>query len=71
MEEGEEVTLMGWGNAIFRKLHRDAASGAVTAIDAGERGGGPSWSDLVAEEGPEACPLGLALAAEFLSGPGP
>lgn len=34
VEEGEEVTLMGWGNAIFRKLHWDAASGAVTAIDA-------------------------------------
>lgn len=34
LSEGEEVTLMGWGNAIMRKLHKDA-SGAVTAIDAG------------------------------------
>lgn len=25
---------MGWGNAIMRKVHKDAA-GAVTAIDAG------------------------------------
>ncbi|PRW45405.1 glutamyl-tRNA synthetase isoform A [Chlorella sorokiniana] len=33
LSEGEEVTLMGWGNAIMRKLHKDAA-GAVTAIDA-------------------------------------
>lgn len=33
LSEGEEVTLMGWGNAIMRKLHKDA-SGAVTAIDA-------------------------------------
>jgi len=34
LSEGEEVTLMGWGNCIMRKLHKDA-SGAVTAIDAG------------------------------------
>ncbi|KAI7845298.1 hypothetical protein COHA_001141 [Chlorella ohadii] len=33
LSEGEEVTLMGWGNAIMRKVHKDA-SGAVTAIDA-------------------------------------
>ena len=32
--EGEEVTLMAWGNAIVRKVHKDA-EGAVTAIDAG------------------------------------
>ena len=34
VKEGEEVTLMDWGNCIIRKIHKDAASGAVTAIDA-------------------------------------
>ena len=29
---------MGWGNAIMRTVHKDA-SGAVTGIDAGARGG--------------------------------
>ena len=31
--EGEEVTLMSWGNAIVKKVHK-GAGGAVTAIDA-------------------------------------
>ncbi|GAB4821570.1 hypothetical protein N2152v2_008616 [Parachlorella kessleri] len=34
VSEGEEVTLMDWGNAIIRSIQRDAASGAVTAIGA-------------------------------------
>ena len=38
VSEGEEVTLMDWGNAIIRSIQRDASSGAVTAIDAGGRG---------------------------------
>ena len=43
LNEGDEVTLMGWGNCIMRTLHKDAA-GAVTAIDAGARGrGGQGW----------------------------
>ncbi|PSC73885.1 glutamyl-tRNA synthetase [Micractinium conductrix] len=33
LSEGEEVTLMGWGNAVMRAVHKDAA-GQVTAIDA-------------------------------------
>ena len=39
VSEGEEVTLMDWGNAIIRSVQRDASSGAVTAIDAGGLGG--------------------------------
>lgn len=31
--ENEEVTLMDWGNAFMRTIHRDAA-GNVTSIDA-------------------------------------
>lgn len=34
VKEGEEVTLMDWGNCIVRKIHTDAATGAVTGIDA-------------------------------------
>ncbi|KAI8871763.1 glutamyl-tRNA synthetase [Ramicandelaber brevisporus] len=30
---GEEITLVNWGNAIVRNITKDAASGAVTAID--------------------------------------
>ncbi|KAL4439440.1 hypothetical protein ABPG77_008769 [Micractinium sp. CCAP 211/92] len=30
--EGEEVTLMGWGNCIMRRVHKDG-SGVVTGID--------------------------------------
>eukprot|EP00195_Chlamydomonas_chlamydogama_P010601 CAMPEP_0202902822 /NCGR_PEP_ID=MMETSP1392-20130828/17067_1 /ASSEMBLY_ACC=CAM_ASM_000868 /TAXON_ID=225041 /ORGANISM="Chlamydomonas chlamydogama, Strain SAG 11-48b" /LENGTH=734 /DNA_ID=CAMNT_0049589629 /DNA_START=191 /DNA_END=2395 /DNA_ORIENTATION=- len=33
LKEGEEVTLMDWGNCILKKIHKDAA-GVVTAIDA-------------------------------------
>ena len=33
IKEGEEVTLMDWGNCIIKKIHKDAA-GEVTAIDA-------------------------------------
>lgn len=33
--EGEEVTLMGWGNCIMRRVHKDG-SGVVTGIDGGE-----------------------------------
>lgn len=33
VKEGEEVTLMGWGNAIIRTITRDSA-GAPTAITA-------------------------------------
>lgn len=33
MKEGEEITLMKWGNAIIRKINRDAA-GKVTSVDA-------------------------------------
>ncbi|KAI9159400.1 glutamate--tRNA ligase [Blastocladiella emersonii ATCC 22665] len=32
--DGEEVTLMDWGNAICTRVHRDADSGTVTRIDA-------------------------------------
>lgn len=32
MAEGEEVTLMDWGNCFFRRIHRDA-SGRVTGIE--------------------------------------
>lgn len=32
--EGEEVTLMDWGNCIVKKIHRDASTGAITGIDA-------------------------------------
>jgi glutamyl/glutaminyl-tRNA synthetase len=32
LKDGEEVTLMDWGNAIMTKIHRDE-SGAVTHID--------------------------------------
>ncbi|KAL4855849.1 Glutamate--tRNA ligase [Chlorella vulgaris] len=32
LAEGEEVTLMGWGNCIMRAVHKDA-SGTVTGID--------------------------------------
>ena len=39
LSEGEEVTLMGWGNAVMRAVHKDAA-GQVTAIDAGQSGWG-------------------------------
>ena len=31
--EGEEVTLMRWGNAIVTKLHRDATTNRVVAMD--------------------------------------
>src|SRR4051812_18410336 len=33
IKDGEEVTLMGWGNAIVRKVHVNA-QGAVTGLDA-------------------------------------
>lgn len=33
VKEGEEVTLMEWGNCIIKKVHKNSA-GAVTAIDA-------------------------------------
>jgi len=33
IKEGEEVTLMDWGNTIIRRIYKDA-SGAVTGIDA-------------------------------------
>lgn len=33
VKEGEEVTLMDWGNTFIRKIHKDA-SGTVTSIDA-------------------------------------
>ena len=36
--EGEEITLMGWGNAIMRRITKDATTGEVTAIDAGASG---------------------------------
>ena len=32
--EGEEVTLMDWGNCIMRKITKDPATGAVIGIDA-------------------------------------
>ena len=34
IKEGEEVTLMDWGNTIIRKIHKDSVSGTVTGIDA-------------------------------------
>ncbi|KAG1668987.1 hypothetical protein FOA52_000580 [Chlamydomonas sp. UWO 241] len=33
VKEGEEVTLMAWGNCVIRTVHKDAA-GVVTGIDA-------------------------------------
>jgi glutamyl-tRNA synthetase len=33
MAEGEEVTLMQWGNAIVDKIERDPATGAVVAVE--------------------------------------
>ncbi|GFR43005.1 hypothetical protein Agub_g4005 [Astrephomene gubernaculifera] len=32
LKEGEEVTLMEWGNAIIKTITRDPATGAVTAL---------------------------------------
>eukprot|EP00897_Mesotaenium_endlicherianum_P008593 jgi/Mesen1/7762/ME000408S06874 len=32
ISEGEEVTLMDWGNAIVEKIERDEASGTVTGL---------------------------------------
>ncbi|PNH09799.1 putative glutamate--tRNA ligase, cytoplasmic [Tetrabaena socialis] len=32
VSEGEEVTLMDWGNAIIKTITRDPATGAVTAV---------------------------------------
>lgn len=32
ISEGEEVTLMSWGNAVITAVTRDAATGAVTAL---------------------------------------
>ena len=34
IKEGEEVTLMDWGNTIIRKIHKDLVSGIVTGIEA-------------------------------------
>eukprot|EP00955_Chlamydomonas_euryale_P091831 364650-Chlamydomonas_euryale.AAC.5 len=34
VKDGEEVTLMDWGNAIINKVHRDSATGAATSVDA-------------------------------------
>ena len=34
VKEGEEVTLMDWGNCIVRKIHKDASTGAISSIDA-------------------------------------
>ena len=34
ISDGEEVTLMAWGNAIMKKVHKNA-DGLVTGIDAG------------------------------------
>ena len=34
LEEGTQVTLMAWGNVIVDKVHRAAADGPVTAVDA-------------------------------------
>jgi len=33
LSDGEEVTLMAWGNAFVDKVHRDTPDGPVTAID--------------------------------------
>ena len=33
VEINEEVTLMDWGNAIVRKVQKDAATGKVVAIE--------------------------------------
>ncbi|KMU85210.1 glutamyl-tRNA synthetase [Coccidioides immitis H538.4] len=32
-KEGEEITLMNWGNAFVRKIHVDSSSGKVTGLD--------------------------------------
>lgn len=32
-KEGEEITLMDWGNCILKKVHKDS-NGVVTSIDA-------------------------------------
>ncbi|ORZ38918.1 tRNA synthetases class I, catalytic domain-domain-containing protein [Catenaria anguillulae PL171] len=34
LADGEEVTLMDWGNVIVTKVHRDAKSGMVSKLDA-------------------------------------
>ncbi len=34
VKEGEEITLMAWGNAIIRKIHRDSSSSVVSSIEA-------------------------------------
>jgi len=31
--EGEEVTLMGWGNALVKGVHKDAATGRVARLE--------------------------------------
>ncbi|WEW55211.1 glutamate--tRNA ligase [Emydomyces testavorans] len=31
--EGEEITLMSWGNAFVRKIHTEPSSGKVTGLD--------------------------------------
>ena len=35
MKEGEEITLMKWGNCFVRRIERDAATGRITGV-AGE-----------------------------------
>ncbi|KAJ1978995.1 glutamate--tRNA ligase [Dimargaris xerosporica] len=34
LEEGEEITMMDWGNMLVKKINRDPATGRVTDVDA-------------------------------------
>jgi len=34
LSDGEEVTLMAWGNVIIDRVHREVAGGPVTGVDA-------------------------------------